>query len=172
MLTDFLSFQNRHYRSTYGTEASTWLYNQAVSIASGYSAITVSRFTHSFNQPSIIVKYPGTSSNLSKSTIEYQNFAQDLFPPRKPQLTTYSQSSLVLTTILPLVPPLPALLVPMTMVPALSTYLRPSAFSSLLVSAPRTPSSSTSMLVRRVVFLAPRLSLPTTNLRASVSSVC
>ncbi|KAK1986336.1 peptidase family M28 [Colletotrichum cereale] len=60
-LTDF---NNRHYRSTTGTQASTWLYNQAVSIASGNSAITVSRFTHSFNQPSIIVKYPGTSSNL------------------------------------------------------------------------------------------------------------
>ncbi|KAJ0162807.1 Leucine aminopeptidase 1 [Colletotrichum tanaceti] len=60
-LTDF---NNRHYRSATGTQASTWLYNQAVSIASGYSAITVSRFTHSFNQPSIIVKYPGTSSNL------------------------------------------------------------------------------------------------------------
>ncbi|KAK1521169.1 peptidase family M28 [Colletotrichum abscissum] len=63
-LRTLTNFQNRHYRSTYGTEASTWLYNQAVSIASGYSAITVSRFTHSFNQPSIIVKYPGTSSNL------------------------------------------------------------------------------------------------------------
>ncbi|KAL0940294.1 leucine aminopeptidase [Colletotrichum truncatum] len=61
-LTDF---HNRHYRSTYGTQASTWLYNQAVSIASGNSAITVTRFTHSaFNQPSIIVKYPGTSTNL------------------------------------------------------------------------------------------------------------
>ncbi|OHE99992.1 peptidase family M28 [Colletotrichum orchidophilum] len=63
-LRTLTNFQNRHYRSSYGTEASTWLYNQAVTIASGYSAITVSRFTHSFNQPSIIVKYPGTSSNL------------------------------------------------------------------------------------------------------------
>ncbi|KAK2004329.1 peptidase family M28 [Colletotrichum falcatum] len=60
-LTDF---NNRHYRSSTGTQASTWLYNQALTIASGYSAITVSRFTHSFNQPSIIVKYPGTSSDL------------------------------------------------------------------------------------------------------------
>ncbi|KAJ0350114.1 hypothetical protein COL26b_012354 [Colletotrichum chrysophilum] len=60
-LTDF---NNRHYRSTTGAQASTWLYNQAVSIASGNSAITVSRFTHSFNQPSIIVKYPGTTSDL------------------------------------------------------------------------------------------------------------
>ncbi|WQF82498.1 Putative peptidase M28 [Colletotrichum destructivum] len=63
-LQTLTNFNNRHYRSTTGTQASTWLYNQAVSIASGYSAITVSRFTHSFNQPSIIVKYPGTSSNL------------------------------------------------------------------------------------------------------------
>ncbi|KAK2026280.1 peptidase family M28 [Colletotrichum zoysiae] len=60
-LTDF---NNRDYRSTTGTQASTWLYNQAVAIADGYSAITVSPFNHSFNQPSIIVKYPGTSSNL------------------------------------------------------------------------------------------------------------
>ncbi|KAF6800313.1 leucine aminopeptidase [Colletotrichum sojae] len=60
-LTDF---NNRHYRSTTGTQAATWLYNQAVSIASGNSAITVTRFTHSFNQPSIIVRYPGTTSDL------------------------------------------------------------------------------------------------------------
>ncbi|KAK1596573.1 peptidase family M28 [Colletotrichum navitas] len=63
-LKTLTEFNNRHYRSTTGTQASTWLYNEAASIASGYSAITVSRFTHSFNQPSIIVKYPGTSSNL------------------------------------------------------------------------------------------------------------
>ncbi len=34
------------------------------SIASTNSAITVTTFTHSFNQPSIIAKIPGTSSNL------------------------------------------------------------------------------------------------------------
>ncbi|KAK2060035.1 peptidase family M28 [Colletotrichum caudatum] len=60
-LTDFY---NRYYRSTYGTQSATWLFNQVKSVAAANSAITVSQFTHSFNQPSIIAKIPGTSSNL------------------------------------------------------------------------------------------------------------
>lgn len=31
ILTPLSSFYNRYYRSTYGTEASTWLYNQGQS---------------------------------------------------------------------------------------------------------------------------------------------
>lgn len=58
------SFHNRYYRSTYGTQAGTWLYNTIKSIAAANSAITVAKFTHSFNQPSIIAKIPGTSNNL------------------------------------------------------------------------------------------------------------
>ncbi|KAL3417695.1 Leucine aminopeptidase 1-like protein 1 [Phlyctema vagabunda] len=60
-LTDYY---NRYYRSTYGTQAGTWLLSQVKTIAAANSAITVSTFAHSFNQPSIIVKIPGTSSNL------------------------------------------------------------------------------------------------------------
>ncbi|KAK2043949.1 peptidase family M28 [Colletotrichum somersetense] len=60
-LTDFY---NRYYRSTYGTQSATWLFDQVKSVAAANSAITVSQFTHSFNQPSIIAKIPGTSSNL------------------------------------------------------------------------------------------------------------
>ncbi|KAH8685371.1 peptidase family M28, partial [Tricladium varicosporioides] len=60
-LTDFY---NRYYRSTYGTQAGTWLLSQIKSIAAPNSAITVTTFTHSFSQPSIIVRVPGTSSNL------------------------------------------------------------------------------------------------------------
>ncbi|KAF6795052.1 leucine aminopeptidase [Colletotrichum sojae] len=60
-LTDYY---NRYYRSTYGTQSATWLFNQVKTIAAANSAITVTQFTHSFNQPSIIVKIPGTSSNL------------------------------------------------------------------------------------------------------------
>ncbi|TDZ47642.1 Leucine aminopeptidase 1 [Colletotrichum trifolii] len=63
-LKSLTDFHNRHYRSSTGTQASTWLFNQISSIVSSNPAIAVSRFTHSFNQPSIIVKYPGTSSNL------------------------------------------------------------------------------------------------------------
>ncbi|KAK2596870.1 hypothetical protein N8I77_012757 [Diaporthe amygdali] len=59
-LTDFY---NRYYRSTYGTEASTWLYNQVVSAAAANPSISVSKFSHSFNQPSVIAKIPGSSSD-------------------------------------------------------------------------------------------------------------
>ncbi|CAG8983260.1 hypothetical protein HYALB_00002696 [Hymenoscyphus albidus] len=57
-------FYNRYYRSSYGTQAGTWLLGQLRTIAGTNSAITVTTFAHSFSQPSIIVKVPGTSSNL------------------------------------------------------------------------------------------------------------
>lgn len=60
-LTDFY---NRYYRSSYGTESATWLFNQVKSAASANSAITVTQFTHSFNQPSVIAKIPGSSSDI------------------------------------------------------------------------------------------------------------
>ncbi|ROT41315.1 leucyl aminopeptidase [Sodiomyces alkalinus F11] len=56
-LTDY---HNRHYRSTYGTQAATWLLNTVRSIASANPAITVETFGHSFNQPSVIARIPGS----------------------------------------------------------------------------------------------------------------
>ncbi|KAM0650972.1 hypothetical protein D7B24_003956 [Verticillium nonalfalfae] len=63
-LQTLTNFQNRHYQSTYGTQASTWLFNQVTTVAAANPAITIRRFTHSFNQPSIIARIPGTSPNL------------------------------------------------------------------------------------------------------------
>ncbi|EKD15430.1 peptidase family M28 [Drepanopeziza brunnea f. sp. 'multigermtubi' MB_m1] len=63
-LTTLTNFFNRYYRSTYGTQAGTWLLTQVRSLASTNAAITVTTFTHSFAQPSIIVTVPGTSTNL------------------------------------------------------------------------------------------------------------
>ncbi|KAH8679326.1 leucyl aminopeptidase [Ilyonectria robusta] len=63
-LTSLTNYQNRYYRSTYGTQAGTWLLNLVKSIASANSAIQVRTFAHSFNQPSIIARIPGSSSNL------------------------------------------------------------------------------------------------------------
>lgn len=64
-LTALTNFNNRHYRSSTGTQASTWVFNTATSIASANPAITVRRVTHSaFNQPSVIVRIPGQSSSL------------------------------------------------------------------------------------------------------------
>jgi hypothetical protein len=71
MLTWYCRFYNRYYASTYGTQAGTWLLSQVKSIAAANSAITVSTFTHSFNQPSIIVKIPGTSTNLGKLSHDF-----------------------------------------------------------------------------------------------------
>lgn len=59
------SFNNRYYRSSTGTQAGTWLFNQVKTLAAANPVITVSQFSHSYNQPSIIAKIPGTSSNLS-----------------------------------------------------------------------------------------------------------
>ncbi|KAH7141004.1 peptidase family M28 [Dactylonectria macrodidyma] len=63
-LQTLTNFQNRHYRSTYGTQAGTWLLNQVKTIAAANPAITVRSFAHSFNQPSIIARLPGRSSDL------------------------------------------------------------------------------------------------------------
>ncbi|KAI4186222.1 MAG: hypothetical protein LQ348_004252 [Seirophora lacunosa] len=57
-------FYNRYYRSTYGTQSSTWLFNQIKSIAASNPAITVSQFSHSYAQPSLIARIPGSSPNL------------------------------------------------------------------------------------------------------------
>ncbi|KAL7788330.1 hypothetical protein V8C37DRAFT_388199 [Trichoderma ceciliae] len=63
-LTTFTQFTTRHYRSTTGTQASAWLFDQVSSIASARPEITVQRFTHTWNQPSIIARLPGQSSNI------------------------------------------------------------------------------------------------------------
>ncbi|KAK4187064.1 putative aminopeptidase [Podospora australis] len=72
-LTTLTNYYNRYYRSTYGTQAGTWLYNTVVSVASANPAITVTKFTHSFNQPSIIAKIPGNSTNLVIVSAHYDS---------------------------------------------------------------------------------------------------
>ncbi|KAL2129254.1 hypothetical protein VTI74DRAFT_8008 [Chaetomium olivicolor] len=69
-LTDFY---NRYYRSPYGTQAGTWLFNTVKNVAAANSAITVTQFTHSFNQPSIIAKIPGASTNLVIVSAHYDS---------------------------------------------------------------------------------------------------
>ncbi|KAL9025526.1 MAG: hypothetical protein Q9196_005667 [Gyalolechia fulgens] len=57
-------FYNRYYRSSYGTQSGTWLFNQVKSVASSNPAIVVTQFGHSYSQPSIIARIPGSSPNL------------------------------------------------------------------------------------------------------------
>lgn len=58
------SFFNRYYRSTYGTQSSASLLNLVKSASSSNPSIVVSQFSHSYNQPSIIARIPGTLSSL------------------------------------------------------------------------------------------------------------
>ncbi|KAL2271426.1 hypothetical protein VTJ83DRAFT_797 [Remersonia thermophila] len=63
-LRSLTNFHNRHYRSSYGTQSSDWLFNTVKSVAAANPAITVTKFTHSYNQPSIIAKIPGNTTDL------------------------------------------------------------------------------------------------------------
>ncbi|KAL8723888.1 MAG: hypothetical protein Q9166_008228, partial [cf. Caloplaca sp. 2 TL-2023] len=57
-------FYNRYYKSSYGTQSGTWLFDQVKIISAANPRIIVSQFSHSYAQPSIIARIPGTSPNL------------------------------------------------------------------------------------------------------------
>jgi hypothetical protein len=83
LYTNSHSFYNRYYRSTTGTQASAYLLALTKNLTASNPAIVVTTFTHSFNQPSIIVKIPGTSPNLGPSPL----------PPSLPQILTQNSNS-------------------------------------------------------------------------------
>ncbi|KAF8705614.1 peptidase M28 family, partial [Rhizoctonia solani] len=64
-LATLTSYNNRYYTSSTGSSSSTWIYNQLVSIASGKSGITVSQYSHSWAQKSIIAKFNGASTSAA-----------------------------------------------------------------------------------------------------------
>jgi leucyl aminopeptidase len=64
-LTTLTSYNNRYYQSTTGATASTWIYNQLVSIANGKTGITITQFSHSWTQKSIIAKFNGASTTAA-----------------------------------------------------------------------------------------------------------
>ncbi|CAL8580550.1 hypothetical protein XPA_006272 [Xanthoria parietina] len=57
-------FYNRYYKSSYGTQSATYLFNTVKSLSAPNPRITVSQFSHSYAQPSVIARIPGTSPNL------------------------------------------------------------------------------------------------------------
>ncbi|KAL8838303.1 MAG: hypothetical protein Q9205_003433 [Flavoplaca limonia] len=63
-LKSLTDFYNRYYKSTYGTQSSTYLFNTVKSISAANTRISVSQFSHSYAQPSVIARIPGTSPNL------------------------------------------------------------------------------------------------------------
>ncbi|CAL1708995.1 unnamed protein product [Somion occarium] len=62
-LASLAAFNNRYYKSSTGKDASDWILNTVSQIAASRSEITVSAFTHSWTQYSIIAKIPGTQAS-------------------------------------------------------------------------------------------------------------
>jgi leucyl aminopeptidase len=57
------AYRNRYYTSTYSVEASNWLFDTVSAIAANRSDVTVSRFTHTWVQSTVIARIQGTSAN-------------------------------------------------------------------------------------------------------------
>ncbi|KAK3294949.1 uncharacterized protein B0H64DRAFT_476328 [Chaetomium fimeti] len=72
-LKTLTEFYNRYYQSSYGTEAATWLFDTVKSVAAENSAISVTQFAHSFKQPSVIAKVPGTTEDLVIVSAHYDS---------------------------------------------------------------------------------------------------
>lgn len=64
-LTTFSEFYNRYYTSSYGKEASDWLFSQVQDLisASGATKASAKQFAHSWTQSSIIATIPGKSTD-------------------------------------------------------------------------------------------------------------
>jgi leucyl aminopeptidase len=64
-LTQFSSYNNRHYQSTTGVTSANWLFDQATAIITDSGTRgQVRRVQHNFRQPSIVVTIPGQSEKI------------------------------------------------------------------------------------------------------------
>ncbi|KAI0822364.1 hypothetical protein BC628DRAFT_1534332 [Trametes gibbosa] len=61
-LTTLTSYNNRYYSSTTGKAASQWIFDKVAEFAGSRSDITVSKFTHSWAQFSVVARFEGKSS--------------------------------------------------------------------------------------------------------------
>ncbi|KAH9847040.1 Zn-dependent exopeptidase [Lenzites betulinus] len=61
-LTTLTAYNNRYYTSTTGKAASQWIFDKITELAGTRSGITVSKFTHSWAQFSVVARFEGKSS--------------------------------------------------------------------------------------------------------------
>ena len=61
-IIDMSAFANRYYKTNVGASASTWLLNKWKTMTSGRSDISVTQFSHSFLQKSVILTIQGTDN--------------------------------------------------------------------------------------------------------------
>ncbi|CAJ2510664.1 Uu.00g062890.m01.CDS01 [Anthostomella pinea] len=66
-------FYNRYYKGSYAATSAAWMYDTVVDVASANSAITVEKFTHSYNQPSVIATIPGASDQVVVVSAHYDS---------------------------------------------------------------------------------------------------
>ncbi|PBK72440.1 Zn-dependent exopeptidase [Armillaria solidipes] len=62
-LANLTSFNNRYYTSSTGLQASNWILNTVSDIADDRGDVTVSKFSHRFQQFSIVAKIPGSEAS-------------------------------------------------------------------------------------------------------------
>ncbi|KAG8738019.1 hypothetical protein FRC10_007399 [Ceratobasidium sp. 414] len=62
-LSTLTAFNNRYYKASTGLSASNSIYDTLTSIANGKSRVTVTKFSHSWTQQSIIAKIAGASTS-------------------------------------------------------------------------------------------------------------
>jgi len=68
-LVHLSSYRNRYYTSSYGVESANWIYSTALSYSNNRTDITVSKFSHTWAQPSIIARIQGTSATSDEIVI-------------------------------------------------------------------------------------------------------
>jgi len=62
-LRTLTSFNNRYYTSSTGLDSANWIFDQVSAIAANRSYITVTKFTHSWLQPSVIARINAFTSS-------------------------------------------------------------------------------------------------------------
>jgi leucyl aminopeptidase len=60
-ITTLSAYNTRYYNSPMGLQSATWIKNNWATLAQGRSDVTVEFFTHSFQQPSVILTISGTA---------------------------------------------------------------------------------------------------------------
>ena len=68
-LTTMAAFRNRYYTSQTGLDSANWLYDQILAITANRSDISVTKFAHTWLQPSLIARIEGTSGSVEDIVI-------------------------------------------------------------------------------------------------------
>lgn len=61
-LDSLTAFNTRYYKSTTGQQSAQWIFDTLAEMARGKSGVTVTKFTHSWAQFSVIARIAGTTS--------------------------------------------------------------------------------------------------------------